>query len=121
MPVWVWILIVLAVILILILGLILYFIVDRTDSNTSGLSKDEVAQIRASERAMVQNQLSLEQERRQALAKLAEQLRDNLVKLDAELLEATGFVEESRRADLQRLSEDNEHLGNELDRLLGIY
>jgi len=116
MPWWGWLIVgVLATLLVLFLVLWL-----RKKPQQPGLSDEERKKIEDAAAENVAQDLAIQKERNEELAKVATRLRENLSQLEKEFELVKGKIDEQRKQEFDRLASDNNALGNELDELLGI-
>jgi len=116
MPWWGWLIVgVLATLLVLFLVLWL-----RKKPQQPGLSDEERKKIEDAEAEKVAQDLAIQKERNEELAKVATRLRENLSQLEKEFEQVKGKIDAQRKKEFDRLSSDNTALGDELDKLLGI-
>ena len=116
MPWWGWLIVgVLATLLVLFLVLWL-----RKKPQQPGLSDEERKKIEDAAAENVAQDLAIQKERNEELAKVATRLRENLSQLEKEFEQVKGKIDAQRKKEFDRLSSDNTALGDELDKLLGI-
>ena len=113
---WGWLIIGVHVTLLVVLLILLL----RKKPHKLGLSEEERKRIQQAEQANVAEQIAIEKEKNASLAKVASQLRTNLSQLQAEFERRKDQIDEEKRKEMERLSGDNDLLGAELDKLLGI-
>ena len=86
----------------------------------AGLSDEEKKELSLAGQAEIAKKLETEKQRSKKLELIAAQLRDNIKNLNKDFGRVKVLINEERKKELERLSNDNDALGDELDQLLGI-